>query len=119
MEHLLNTAILLAVLIVLLRQNRRLKTITKKEGLIMAEIDDLKQAVADETQAIKDGNDTDARLLADIDQAVQKLGTPGINPADVKAAAQAISEATATLRANNQANADAAAKIEAALNPPA
>lgn len=94
-------------------------TIIANQENQMAEIDDLKQAVLDETAAITEGNTTDARLLADIEAAIAKLTTPGINPADVATAAQAIKDATATLKANNAANATAATNIEAALNPTA
>lgn len=94
-----------------------LHSISHKGSKIMAAIDDLKAAILAQTAEIQNGNATDARLLADIDQAVQKILSGGTADPDVAAAATAIGEATATLHANNQANADAAAKIEAALGP--
>ena len=93
---------------------------------IMAEIDDLKTAVsglvADQAtfNAAQVQFNTDlSKTLADIQA---KLGTPGISPADVEAAAQAIAGVktavdsnTATVQANDKTLTD----FDATLNPPA
>lgn len=81
------------------------KHIYHKETNIMAELEDL-------TQAISDENATIVELATDIDNALARLAVPGIAPSDVEAAAKAIQAANATLKAS-------AKNIEDALNPPA
>lgn len=81
--------------------------VLNKETKIMQELDNLKAAVAQVLADVKSETD---ELSAAIAKVVAILGQPTINPADVQAAADALTAA-------HQGIVDAVAAAEAVLNP--
>jgi|SRR5579864_1576202 len=82
------------------------KTLTSEVRTVMAEIDDLKAAVAAAIQAISNEQAQVSQTVTDMDQAVTKLMTvvgTGILPADVETAATTLQAQIAAL-ATNTAN---------------
>ena|SRR6266851_125703 len=90
--------------LLLQQMSKKLDQLVAQGAKTLAEIDDLKAAVAAEQAVITE-------VATDIDAVIAKLGTPGILPADVAAAASAITDATTALKAS-------ATKLEAAITPP-